>query len=189
LNREQINEWVPALAGYGVLCASSRAGSTSDQELKSEYQESKLAVNSTKVMEPSAFLVKLDREADVWLAFRDGRGGPCNSESVDGPLEYVDHDAVRSPNAGVQKDAVSKPEKFNAEPMIAVNERRVAFPQKPLRVREGDAWGESNSRHTVLGNACSDIPESGAILGSLDISCRHRRSCREGGDPVRYGLR
>jgi hypothetical protein len=56
-------------------------GSTPDHELKSEYQESKLAVNSTKVMEPSAFLVKLDREADVRLPFHDARGGPCNSEA------------------------------------------------------------------------------------------------------------
>jgi hypothetical protein len=49
-------------------------------------------------MEPSAFLVKLDREADVRLPFRDGRGGPCNSESVVGPLEYVDHDVKKLSN-------------------------------------------------------------------------------------------
>jgi hypothetical protein len=131
LNREHINERVPALAGYGVLCASLRAEPTSDQGLKSEYQESKLAVNSTKVMEPSAFLVKLDQEADVWLAFCDGRGGPCNSESVDGPLEYVNHDTVRSPDAGAQKEAVSKLGKFNAEPIIAANESRVGFCKCP----------------------------------------------------------
>ena len=50
-------------------------------------------------MEPSVFRVKLDQEADIWLAFRDGRGGPCNSESVDGPREDVNHDAVRYVNA------------------------------------------------------------------------------------------
>src|SRR5207249_9161965 len=32
-------------------------------------------------------------------------------------------------------------------------------------------------------------PRSRAILGLTRHSCRHRRSCREGGDPVRYGLR
>jgi hypothetical protein len=88
-------------------------------------------------MEPFAFLRKVGRESDVWLAFCDGRRRPCNFESVDGPLEYVDHDAVRSPGAGAQKEAVSKLEKFNAEPMIAVYESRTALPQKPPRARDG----------------------------------------------------
>jgi hypothetical protein len=59
-------------------------------------------------MEPFAFLRKVGRESDFWLAFRDGRGGPCIFESVDGPLEYGDRDAVRSPDARAQKEAVSK---------------------------------------------------------------------------------
>jgi len=137
------------------------SGSTSDQELKSEYQGSELAVNSTKVMEPFAFLRKVGRESDFWLAFRDGRRGPCNLESVDGPLEYGDHDAVRSPDAGAQKEAVSKLEKFNAEPMIAVYESRMTFPQKPPRAWDGNDLACTSTIIKMMGLGSVELPAHG----------------------------
>jgi hypothetical protein len=39
------------------------------------------------------------------------------------------------------------------------------------------------------GNAGPDISAIPRYTRITRHSCRHRRSCREGGDPVRYGLR
>src|ERR1700674_1356365 len=40
-----------------------------------------------------------------------------------------------------------------------------------------------------LDKACSDISPIPRYNRTTRHACRHRRSCREGGDPVRYGLR
>jgi hypothetical protein len=48
---------------------------------------------------------------------------------------------------------------------------------------EGRATGQGEHR------ACSDISSIPGYTRIIRHSCRHRRSCREGGDPVRYGLR
>src|SRR6266478_787689 len=42
---------------------------------------------------------------------------------------------------------------------------------------------------TQFKNACSEILPILRYTRGTRHSCRHRRSCREGGDPVRYGLR
>jgi hypothetical protein len=41
----------------------------------------------------------------------------------------------------------------------------------------------------AIANPCSDICPIPRYTRTIRHSCRHRRSCREGGDPVRYGLR
>src|SRR6202042_174464 len=44
-------------------------------------------------------------------------------------------------------------------------------------------------KHKGQGVACSDISLIPRYTRITRLSCRHRCSCREGGDPVRYGLR
>ena len=94
----------------GPLCPRSQEG---PQQIT--YNDSQCPSESVEDFE-SETIPSLRFAAHVWLAFRDGWGGSCNSERVDGPLEYIE----------------TKLERFNAEQMIAVYESRVGSPQKPL---------------------------------------------------------
>src|SRR5437660_3258601 len=44
-------------------------------------------------------------------------------------------------------------------------------------------------RHPCLTNTCCGIFPIPRYTRGTRHTCRYRRSCREGGDPVRYGLR
>jgi hypothetical protein len=105
-----------------------------DQEPQFEYQESELGVNSTKVMEPSVFSAKVSSEPDIRLAFCDSRK---TLQSVDVSRD-VNHDGVRSPDAGAQTDAVGKLEELEDKPenpqWITLDDLGERYPSPEKRV-------------------------------------------------------